>query len=259
MPPNTQTSPLQIALPGFDVRNCPDWAYLFNGLWPNLAIAFEKTVTVSGGMTIPHNLGFPPVAMAWMTQGGVSYGRLSSLEVDQTNIYLLSVTGTFTVRCYNIDVSKEASYPLPQSANAKLPYNNQFGGKFVKSGRAITSNNLNDFVIHTRAQSPAVLDVATQSGKYFLQSQARHYWPYGAIPSAPGWDLIVYPLQTSYLPWYVGALNLGANAYELAFGQQVYFDNTTNSLVVNITATGAGSLIILRDPLFYPNVISAVY
>jgi hypothetical protein len=255
------TSNIQICQPGYDVRNCPDYAYLFNGAWPNLAIVKEMTVALTGSaQTIPHNLGFPPLAMGWYTQGGKSWGRMagSDLEVDDTNLYIFSEvsTGNVTLRWYNIDVSKEASYPLPQSSQAKLPYNNQFGAKLVKTGRAITSTNLNDFILHTRAQSPALLEVATEGGKYHIQSNARHYWPYGNIET---WDLLVYPLQTPFIPWYVGAFGDGGDAYSLAGGSDIYFDSTTNSLVMNITATVQGSLIILRDPLFYPNVVQAIY
>lgn len=253
------TPAVQICEPGWDVRNCPDWAYLFNSDWPSLAIVFEITLNVSGmfGATIPHNLGFPPLGMAWLTGNGVSWGRLqgSQVEVDNQNVYIFQ-TGLITVRLYNIDVSKEATYPLPKSAQAQLPYNNQFGAKVAKDNRLITSNNLNDFILHTRGQSPAVLDVATEKGKYYLVSNARHYWPYGNIQN---WQLIVYPLQTRYIPWYTGGLNLGNNQFTLANGQDIYFDNTTNSLVFNITSAGAGSLIILRDPLFYPNVVQVIY
>lgn len=248
---------LQVCQPGYDVRNCPDWAYLFNSDWPSLAIVFEITIAATDGMTIPHNLGFPPLAMGWLTVSGQSYGRLpgSEMEVDEQNVYIFA-TGQVTVRLYNIDISKEASYPLPQSVNAKLPYNNQFGAKIAKNGKLITSNNLNDFILHTRAQSPAVLDVATEKGKYYKVSSDRNLWPYGNDET---WQLIVYPLQTSYIPWNVGGITFGANQYSLASGDDIYFDPTTNSLVINITATGAGTLIILRDPLFYPNVIQAVY
>lgn len=255
------TTPIQVCQPGYDVRNCPDFAYLFNGAWPNLAIVFEETLTISGSTTIPHNLNFPPLAMGWLTDGsGASYGRLPGdvVEVDKENIYIFQ-DGQITVRLYNVDISQEATYPLPQSAQAKLPYNDQFGMKIAKDNRPITSNDLNDFILHTRAQSPAILDVATETGKYFMQSNQRHYWPYGNIPGGAGWDLIVYPLRTHYLPWYTGGITFGGDQYLLASGQAVYFDETTSSLVLNITASGAGSLVILRDPLFYPNVVQVIY
>lgn len=252
-----QTPAIQICQPGYDVRNCPDYAYLFNSDWPSLAIAFEITIEATGFTTIPHNLGFPPLTMGWFTVGGLSYGRIdgASIEVDDDNVYLFT-DGQITVRCFNVDISKEQTYPLPQSAQAKLPYNDNFGAKIAKGNRPITSTNLNDFILHTRAQSPAVLDVATEQGKYFLQSNERHYWPYGNVIT---WDLIVYPLQSNFIPWNVGSITFGGDAYSLATGSAVYYDSVSNSLVLNITSEGAGSLIVLRDPLFYPNVVQAVY
>lgn len=244
-------SPVQICQPGFDVRNCPDWAYLFNGAWPSLAIAWEDTIPNPGVLTtINHNLGFPPLTMVWPSWGGYTLGRLSSgISVTNSQVKITPTTNatSLIIRCFNIDISKDVNYPNPQSAQAKLPYNNQFGFKQVKKDRLITSNDLNDFIIHTRAQSPAVLTVATQKGRYFTNTNP------GSAYSGP-W--IVYPIPTGYIPWaYSATENSGTYAFQTVNGLQ--FIN--NQIVFPLIGNSGGSLIVLRDPLFYPNKVSVVF
>jgi hypothetical protein len=248
------TPAIQVAQPGFDVRNCPDWAYLFNSGWTSLPIAFEVTLQTPLPVKIAHNLGFPPVVMGWAKYGSKNYGRISQtfLKVDSTYVYFLASIGdSMTIRCFNVDISKEQSYPLPQSAQAKLPYNNQFGVKLLKSSgnRFIYSNNLNDFIIHSRAQSPAVLQVATEQGQYFTNVNP------GSINSGP-W--IVYPLKTSYVPWMLSVILLSPGTYQYTTVNNLELIN--NNLVFSLAfGSNAGSLIVLRDPLFYPNTVRVVY
>lgn len=248
------TSSIRVCQPGFDVRNCPDWAYLFNSGWPSLAIAFERTIdNPSGGpVTINHNLGFPPLAMVWTYINGIgSYGRQAagfSVSSSQVTINSVNSSTKLTVRCFNVDISKEQLYPLPQGANAKLPYNDQFGIKQIKQGRNIQSHDLNDFIIHSKAQSPAVLAVATEKGKYFTNTNP------GSAYAGP---YIVFPLKTSYVPWAYCAVSNGGGIYSFQTINGLQLLNS--QLVYALTGSTIGSIIVLRDPLFYPNVVSVIY
>lgn len=242
-----------VAQPGFDVRTCPDWAFLFNSDWPSLAIAYETTINNPAvSAAISHNLGYPPLAMVYGAYSGLlSYGRQAqSFSVTKTGLTIFDVTtaATLTIRLYNIDISAEQSYPLPQSAQAKMAYNSQFGIKQAKDGRPITSNDLNDFIIHSRSQSPAVLAVATEKGKYFTASNP------GSAYSGP---YIVFPLQTSYVPWVYAASSSDGVTYAFQTLNAVQLIN--NQLVYALEGGSFGSLIVLRDPLFYPNAVSVVY
>lgn len=246
---------IRVCQPGWDVRNCPDWAYLFNSDWPSLAIAFETTIPNPGaGTTINHNLGYPPLVMVWNNVSGtLSYGRQAAgFTVTPTTVVVSGVSQatTLTVVCFNVDISKEQLYPLPQSAQQKLPYNQQFGMKVVKpnGNRLIYSNNLNDFVIHTRAQSPAVLAVATQRGQFFTNSNP------GSTLTGP-W--LVFPLKTSYIPWAYTATSSGSNTYTFTTVNSLQVIN--NQLVYSMNGSTIGSLIVLRDPLFYPNTVKVTF
>lgn len=246
---------IKVCQPGFDVNTCPDWAYLFNSDWPSLAIVYEKVVTATSTHTdFKHNLPYPPLTMVY-DASSTSYGRLNQVEITNTYV-IIEEPGTWLIRCYNVDISKDVNYPLPQAAQAKLPYDKNFGFKQVKNGRQIASNNLNDFIIHTRAQSPAVLTVATQNGQYY---EATGGPPYGPYPS--GGPAIVYPLQTDYIPFFVAYSEIDAGYWIQITTEDITYDSTNHKLIVitgNALYNGA-SLIVLRDPLFYPNVLEVTY
>lgn len=256
---------VKVAQPGWDVNTAPDWALIFNSAWPSLQIAFEQTFVVKAGddilLTANHNLGYVPLTMAWLTTANVNYGRLPAVEADSANAYLgssldISTDASITIRCYNIDITKEASYPLPSSAAAKTAPDTSTFIKIVKQNpsRNIHSKNLNDFILNSQAQSPAVLSVATQTGQY-----------YNATAGNNGGPAIVYPLQTPYIPWVVGAVALGqpdgySSVYQYYSTQGLLYDTAANSLILEFGAIGsAASLIVLRDPLFYPNTVRVVY
>jgi hypothetical protein len=223
---------------------------VFNSDWPSLTIAYEQTITVQAGdNTIDHNLGFVPLVMGWLSLNGVCYGRIPNLESGVNTALLEGVAPyigtTVTIRCYNIDITQEASYPLPTGAAAKQAPDYTTFVKVVKQGRGINSKNLNDFVINSLAQAPAVLDVATQAGQYFQTTNTGY--------------AIVYPLQTSYIPWVIGAVGLGGNTrYHYYTPSDLSYAD--GAITMNFGEVGdVASLIVLRDPLFYPNTVRVVY
>jgi hypothetical protein len=253
---------LKIARPGWSANTAPDWALVFSSEWPSLQIGFETTVDVSiisNNPNVNHPLNFTPVAMAWISVNDINYGRIPNLEVTDTfiNISLPTgvTTGIITIRCYNIDIRKEASYPLPTSAAAPTAPDLTTGIKIIKPNNNIKSPNLNDFILHSQAQSPAVLEIATQDGQYFESSYTN---PQGKIVSA-----IKYPIKTSYIPWVLGAVGFGnkpTNTYFYYNPQALLYDNDSNSLILQFGEVGnVASLIILRDPLFYPNPVRVVF
>jgi hypothetical protein len=239
---------IRVARPGWNATTAPDWALVYSSQWPSLTIAFETTVTISSSLTyVKHNLGFKPLLMAWLTYNGTGYGRAQTdLEVTDTEVTNLPgapVGGLLRIVCFNIDISKDANYPLLQSASAKFPADLTTGIKFVKGSRSINSPNLNDFILNSQAQSPAVLDVCTEKGQYFNNGK------------------IIYPLQTSYIPWFLGATTLSGGYYLYANESLFSYDTATHSLVFDLGGVfgSAGTLIVLRDPLFYPNTVRVVY
>jgi hypothetical protein len=251
----TQDYGIKVARPGYDVNTCPDWALLFNSSWPSLAVTLEQTFTMStdDGSTsqeFTHKLGFPPLAMAWVSTDGVSYSRLpqSNIAVNSQTVtvffdpshYNLALV-TIIVRCYNTDLSKDNSYPLPISSAVQLPYDPSFGVKVSKTQKSISSGDLRNFVLHSRAQSPAILDICTQDGPYFTGSA------------------ITYPLRTSYLPWFAGAVKIDDSYFYFPI-TSIDYDAINKTLSLNLANTPeGGTLIVMRDPLFYPKTVEIVY
>lgn len=261
---------IKIARAGYNALTAPDYGLLFNSAWPSLQIAFEYTLTVAEAESlgeVKHGLGFPPLTMIWYTADNISYGRLpgSYFEVDQESILFiligggLSNTATLVIRCYNTDISKDVNYPLPQSLARQGPYDTNYGFKIAKDNKNVNSRNLNDFIVHTKGQSPAILTIATELGQYYVNTSNRDYWANGNPPSG-GWDLIAYPLSTNYIPWFTGAYVIG-NTYAYLNIADIYYApvvGVNGSLVLNVSSTG-GTLIVLRDPLFYPTKIEVTY
>lgn len=249
-----------VAAPGWDARTAPDWALVYSNQWPSLTILFEKTIAVPPGnflFSIPINLNITCLAMAWITVNGVNYGRIPDLEVSPTFVFgsipnsipNSSYPSIITICCYDLDVTKEASYPLPQSASTKFAPHLTTSIKVAKTNRNIGSKNLNDFILNSQAQSPAILQVATQSGQYFKKTDY-----------ASGFA-IVYPLKTPYIPWIIGMVSIESGpVYTYYDATALDYDAASNSLILNFGEIGDhASLIVLRDPLFYPNTVRAIY
>lgn len=242
---------IKVAQPGWNVTTCPDWALVFNSDWPSLTIAFETTIAVistqNSVLTVPHNLGFIPIVMGWFTLNNLSIGRVSFIETDNTSMYFIpsslfssAGSGTLTIRCYNIDITKEAIYPLPSSASAKQAPDLTTYFKVVKDNRSITSRNMNDFILNSQCQSPAILNVATQAGQYYSDGT------------------ITYPLQTSYVPWVTAAVQDPVTSrYSFLSVSELTYSN--GSLVLGLGNSTDASLVVLRDPLFYPNTVRVVF
>lgn len=241
-------SNFKIARLGYNVNTAPDWALLFNSDWPSLTIAFETTITgPASSQTIVHNLGFPPLSICYISKNNLAYGRSQAGNVTSKTITVPGASSgeVVVVRCYNIDISKEATYPLPASAAVRLPYNSSYGAKIAKKGRSIASHNLNDFILHTRSQSPAVLHVATEKGPYYSTTATDSH------------NAIVVPVTTSYIPWAVGAVENPSGTYTHFSINGLKFIN--KSLVFDLGTNLGGSLIVLRDPLIYPNAVEVIY
>src|ERR1035437_9198424 len=119
-----QTAGIKISQPGVDVTTAADYQLIFNSSWPSLVIGFDKTVTVGAGstLTVPHNLGFRPLTFGWFISNNVSTGRVMpgfqpAISIGLNNIYLANTDAVpyiVNLKCYNIDLTNQADYTLPQ-------------------------------------------------------------------------------------------------------------------------------------------------
>jgi hypothetical protein len=274
---------------GASVPTAADYQYVFNSNWPSLQCAFDSLTSLSpgGSATLAHNLGFYPFTLGWLLQNGVSMGRIFAfsenfegyqtnvtMTFDKTNVYLTNndtVTWSVNVKCYNLDITTQANYTLPQFPAAKQPYDNSVGIKVTKFNKQITSHDLRDFILHSRAQSPAVLAVVTQASTL--------------LPGATQ-GVIAYlnPANTAYtgttalpyIPWAFAFVFSGSTYYGLApgfqqSGAEFQLDQNINGAFgITVSGNGAvltstnpssfvGSLVVLRDPLLVASATEFIY
>lgn len=277
----TNSAGIRITQAGVSAQFAADYQYVFNSDWPSLAIAFETVQSVGpyGSVTVPHGLGFYPLTMGWTMLNGVSIGRtfgvsgnlnsnqnVVSLAFDKDNIYLSSADGSVTydivIRCYNIDISKNVDYTLPHFPTVPNTYDPSTGIKVSKNGKSIVSKDLRDFVLHSRAQSPAVLSIVTDvtldnnGQKTIGYNNPAGYMPWVlAFTSGPGQDDYYYPLAPGSQQ---NGYEFSIKSLQTAKSEGIPQNAIYASLLSNPNNT-FGSLVVLRDPLVVAKTKRVVY
>jgi hypothetical protein len=256
---------IKIARAGFNANTCADYDLLFNSAWPSLPIAFStlQTTTVAAGTTslppIPHGLNYIPMVMGWIIQGSKQIGRIFP-DVDKTNIYLTynnpfsyfntGDTIKFYLVCYAVDISRSASYEyLPPSA-VQQPYDKKFGIKVAKLGKSASSTDLRNFILHSRAQSPAILQIIASTDP--STTTLSYTMPAGYTTWVYGWGVYDRSVLGESAVTYVNAPLYPQSTPGITLPTQ-------NNFLLSVGVSKGGSLVILRDPLFAPNTISVVY
>jgi hypothetical protein len=261
---------------GASVPTAADYQFVFNSDWPSLQCTFDQTVTlgIGGNDTLVHNLGYYPLTIGWVTSVGFNSGRIFapsenleltpqtdvSMSFDKKNIYLANTGSEYQVcvKCYNVDISKAVDYTFPQFPSINQPYDKTVGIKVSKYNKQLTSTDLRDFILHSRAQSPAVLSVVTGNSN----DGAIHY---NNPPRYVPWTFAFYQDNTGkysgLAPGFQGAgaaFKLGRN---LSFTDLSGHTTTgVNGAVMSATTGNTNmSLVILRDPLVAASSVEVQY
>lgn len=268
MATSQQSFGIKIAQPGYDVNTAPDYALSFNSSWPQLPILKQYTVTVTPILTggfwsydtqvFTHNLGFFAWSMVWETDAASNVGSIRTKRANKNltisdnsvtwnpAIYNLVTVQplpiTVHVKVYNIDISKHVKYDYLQPPVVQTSYDPNFGLKVVKEGKSIDSKDMRDFIIHSRAQSPAILAILTE------------------IDAVS--NIVSYTNPQGYTNWVYGYVKFGNNyLYTEAQGQSYpvyqFVDGKTYS--ISTQGTNKVSLVILRDPLFVAAKVDVTY
>lgn len=233
---------LKIALPDRDVSSAGDTDLILNSSWPTLQIAFETTVT--GQAFTPHNLPFIPFTIIWTKSSSFTYSK-SIPDINDTNIF--HGTGTVHIKCYNLDITKDKEYPFIDPPGAVVNTDTDFGFKMVKEGKSLDSDDLRDYLIHTRCQSPLVLAVKTEETASEHPTQGRqinYQSPYPFPSWVFGFVWVGALRRYSYAPYFAQAYpvtRIRDNSYNLQF------------------LDGRASLVVLRDPFFSPTQVEMNY
>lgn len=260
-PAQNTTAGFKISKPGYDARRTAGGNFVFNSSWPSLPIAFETTITGTGAlMSVAHNLKFPPFSMVWSSyadpSGVGTVGSRTMPMVDTTNAYISTTLGrVYKVRCFQLDLSRDVDYALAPGDTFNMPYDNNFGIKFVKQGKDINSRDMRDFVMHSRCQSPLIIAVKTER----TIATAN-------IGTGIG-NVIQYTSKLSYPVWIYGYIKVGptlaatlgvsTNTYVPApYYSQSYPRTFTDGLIaylgyaVAVNPDNGATLVVLRDPMF---------
>jgi len=246
-------SGIRITRSGSDVRDAADYQYSFNSDWPSLQIVYDKQIDVTyTGTTVvvKHNLGFVPFVLPFKGQVINDY---SAFSWDKTNFYF-TASASLDIKCFNIDITKNVTYPLITIPdNIKVDgYDKNYGIKVTKYGKNIKSDDLRDFILHSRGQSPAQLTVLTSTT-----------------------GLITYTNPAGYSPMSFGFYQLpdsswsGLNATTPAFQRYPYlfsfaspydgYNNYYGCKVISGSAPYGVSIVVLRDPLLSINTSTVFY
>lgn len=260
----TNSAGIRITQAGISAPFAADYQYVFNSDWPSLSIAFEAVVDTSTSIftttKINHNLGFVPFFETWDVTGGVNNGRIAYYVVsaDKNNLYINGTGLKYSIKCYNIDINKPVNYAFPKPPLFKTPYDPSTGIKVTKYDKSIGSKDLRDYILHSRAQSPAVLTILNQSTTSIdtmSYTNPAGYIPWAfAFTSTDGSRYVqISPGPTQGLPTfsfsYPGSLNgVGLNGKVVL----AYSNNGVGTI-------GYGVLVILRDPLVVANTKQVTY
>lgn len=262
---------IKISQPGFSATNAPDYNLAFSSSWPQMSIVVDYVTTITAtlvsgtwtypAVTVQHNLGFYAFTRAYVSGGNFETGIISNnfTVPDNDNLYiqdnqtqwLPSVTPTsgttitVNIKIYNINLLKFVTYPYKQPPIIAQPYDKDYGIKIVKENKSIDSNDLRDFILHSRAQSPQIDSVNVDpSFAQYTNTTGYINWVFGFgfNTNAPNLNLsavIAPPDGAQALPWMRinrdGSFNFKPNFYSVS----------------NFAAGGgAASLVVIRDPLF---------
>lgn len=235
---------IKVAKPNYDARTAGDADLLFSSSWPSLPVAFETTTT--GNTTVDHGLDFPPLTLAWLVSGGVSQKGSAAQpwpDVDSTKVYLNTDLDyidapVIHVKCYNIDLSRDVDYPVLKTPTASTGlYDADFGIKIAKQGEDIDSDDLRDYVLHSRCQSPLILAVKTES-------------------TATVANTVAYTSPLGYTSWIFSYVKSASGLYQCspyeAQGYPQLQINATTNTYTQVWGFGdvGATIVALRDPMF---------
>lgn len=264
----------KLSKPGYNAERTAASNLIFSSSWPSLQIAYETTVTStvgsSGSTTITHNLGYPcfcvvtaygpdnggigSVTMRFIPNVTATTATITTSYFTNQNNFLNNAT-KLNFKCYRLDLTKDIDYALAPGDTFKQPYDRDFGIKVVKPNKQITSTDLRDYVLHSRAQSPLILAVKTQA------TMAPANAGVGGLTG-----LVQYTSRQKSPVWVYGFVQTAANTFQFApFYTQSYPRTFTDGYISYVgwnnytVGLGGATLVITRDPMFSPTQTTVQY
>lgn len=233
---------IRIAKPYYDVNTCADKDLIFSSAWPSLQVVYDDTPASS---TIEHGLGFPPLAFSYtpLDTSSPFSGERGALNVDSTTVY--TTAGQRTV-VYNLDISTSKQYSVNRTSSVLESYSPDYGVRIAKEGKSIDSTDMRDFILHSRCQSPLILDVLTITNATLSGSTYQIFYTWTDTP-----------------PWMYGFVCNASGVWR----QSPFVSATYPKLVISGSTARQdiaspdinGCIVVLRDPMFSPTELAASY
>ncbi len=247
---------IKLAQQGYDVRTCGDENLIYSSEWPLFKIYKQDSATVKDvtqtTTVATHDLGFPPVFWyfsnatinKWLGTGTMTnerraeffgpIGSAASIKINDSKLVYESggfATGNLNLYYYifGLDLTKQYTAPIIRVGAQPGEQGNRVF-KIAKEGKSVSSDDLRDFVIHSRARSPMVHSV-NPSGtivKTFIVTHDLGYNPmfFGYTKGTDGYYTLI-PTGTG------GSSN---------------FTSTDKTVTFNDTGGKEITIVILKDP-----------
>lgn len=255
---------IKLAQPGYDVKTAGDENLIYSSLWPLLKIYLQGSASipdVRATQTLAtHDLGYPPVYWFFANTNIVSWDNLTISKDTRSEFFGPIGDGTLAVDSaklsytanafpfaggsaqlyyyiFALDLTKQYTAPIIKVGNVSGGFNSKTVFKLAKPGKDISSTDLQDYVIHSRARSPLIHSVNPSLGtvKTFTVTHSL-----------------------GYLPMFFGYVKNSNGSYTMiATGQggSSSFQSTENTIVFNDTGGKELTVVILKDPFLLDNTI----
>lgn len=247
---------VKLAQPGYDVHTAGDENLIYSSQWPVLKIYKSDKASVDAAQTstiTTHDLGYPPVfwpfsnaaITQWSGGGAIKndrraeffgpFGPGSSIKINNDKLVYVPGgfnTGTLQLFYYifALDLSVEYIAPITGVGALSEGRSGTRVFKIAKDGKDVSSNDLSDFVVHSRARSPLVHSVNPSKSvvKTFTVNHKLGYNPkfFGYVKGSDGYYTLI-PTGTG------GSSNFTSNE------QTIVFNDTGGKEI---------TIVVLKDP-----------
>lgn len=286
---------IKISAPNYNALTCQDYQLVFNSSWPQLPIlkTFSVTTTLTNApgyytyetINLTHNAGFFPLWDVYESFHMDTFGNYNADEPIRNhngpnsmfNFMNTIYMGNKDIRIesgavdssdppklelfiviYDLDIEKDFSYNYLTPPEYKVAYTRDYGVKTVLPNKNINSNDMRDFILHSRCQSPQVLAVYNQaSNGSGISEDVTYTTPTNSLVWVRGFSKFAHNSITAPFDHYGEAFPGGQALGELLRinypNQGQYTQSVDNNNILNV------SFVAFRDPLFYPNQVKVTY
>lgn len=197
---------VKLAQPGYDVKTAGDENLIYSSNWPLLEIYAQDSATLdvtTNNLLARHDLQFPPMfwyfantdVTAWENFGNILPARRSeffgpigdgTLSMDAGKLQYKANSFPLTagiVRLYYyifaVDLTVQFNAPIIKVGSIAGGNDDTFVFKVAKNGKDVNSNDLSDYVLHSRARSPILHSVNPSPGvvRQFIVNHGLGYVP----------------------------------------------------------------------------------